>query len=94
MCFHKLVDAGKRKLRNLQCSGQLSWFGGGGKEKNTGIIKGQTRLHWCCIPVQFCCSFFVWIGHKKRDTISSFKEVADSVRLDPWRAGNCPVCFG
>jgi hypothetical protein len=31
---------------------------------------------------------------KERDSVSSSKEVADSVRLDPWRAGNCPVCFG
>jgi hypothetical protein len=35
----------------------------------------------------------VWILEKK-DTVRSFKEVAASVYLDPWRAGNCPVCFG
>jgi hypothetical protein len=29
-----------------------------------------------------------------RDTVSSSKEVTDSVRLDPWHAGNCSVCFG
>jgi hypothetical protein len=40
--------------------------------------------------LQFC----VWIQHKKRDTISISKEMADSVRLDPWPTGNCPVCFG
>jgi hypothetical protein len=31
---------------------------------------------------------------RKRDTVSSFKKVADSVRLDPWHAGICSVCFG
>jgi hypothetical protein len=31
---------------------------------------------------------------KKRDTISSSKELVDSVCLDTWHAGNCPVCFG
>jgi hypothetical protein len=29
-----------------------------------------------------------------RDTISSSKEVTNSVHLDPWHAGNCSVCFG
>jgi hypothetical protein len=31
---------------------------------------------------------------ENRDTVSRSKEVADSVRLDPWRTGICPVCFG
>jgi hypothetical protein len=32
--------------------------------------------------------------NENRDTIISSKEVAGSVYLDPWRAGNCPVYFG
>jgi hypothetical protein len=35
----------------------------------------------------------VWIL-ENRDTVSRSKEVADSVHLDPWRTGICPVCFG
>jgi hypothetical protein len=49
----------------------------------------------CNIATQFSCwcSFCVWLK-KERDTVSSSKEVTDSVRLDPWRAGNCSVYFG
>jgi hypothetical protein len=45
--------------------------------------------------VQFWCNSARGLDiRKKKDTVRSFKEVVDSVYLDPWRAGNCPVCFG
>jgi hypothetical protein len=47
----------------------------------------------CVVFVQIAKKRAVF-GHKKRDIVSSFKEVADSVHLDPWRTGICPVCFG
>jgi hypothetical protein len=38
------------------------------------------------ILAAFTC-LFLEISERKRDTVISSKEVADSVRLDPWRAG-------
>jgi hypothetical protein len=41
----------------------------------------------CLIQVQNCPVFACILEGRKRDTVISFKEVADSVRLDPWHAG-------
>jgi hypothetical protein len=56
--------------------------------------KVKRRLHWCCIYATIFDIGAILREEENRDTVSHSKEVADSVHLDPWRTGICPVCFG
>jgi hypothetical protein len=59
------VDIGKSKLGNMQCSGRLSWFGGGGKEKKYWNNKRTDQialvLHSGSVLVQNILTTFTWL---------------------------------
>jgi hypothetical protein len=63
------VDAGKTiKVNFATCSVLVDSVGlvVAVKKKNTGIIKGQTRLHWFYIPVQFWCNSACGLDIKRK----------------------------
>jgi hypothetical protein len=66
------------------------WIGQHVVEKKKGI-----RTYWSLLRFGAVCTWlFLEISERKRDNVSRSKGVADSVHLDPWRTGICPVCFG
>jgi hypothetical protein len=54
-------------------------------------LRGKKKTQIALVLAAFACDKG---EEENRDTVSRSKEVADSVRLDPWRTGICPVCFG
>jgi hypothetical protein len=47
----------------------------------------------CSMAFVLRMDFSLYKFYARRDTVSRSKEVADSVHLDPWRTGICPVLF-
>jgi hypothetical protein len=67
------------------------WSGGSDcEEKN----KEKERIKFCLLLSDYKYIHKRDVSSYFRDTISSSKEVTNSVHLDPWHAGNCSVCFG